>query len=133
MKHPMPRGSTKGLLEAVSVYSVQDVIGKGFSYYPPFWTDEKILGGRFAPSGSLPDDLSFPENDVNVLVSVELHKMEDLKKLIPLDNEYSGLSRDELFYKYFQGQPIIGVHVRATDKVTEQPVPSLRQIVRKTN
>jgi len=141
----VPNNVFENYFEPISEYSVEDVLGKGYTYFPSYWTDSTIVDGKFPPPCPLPYTLEFPGCDADVLVSSSLQRIEDLQMLIPSNHKLSGLSRDELWHHFYssnfhlkhdlrqridrfyeknmRGGNVIGLHIRKTDKKAEQVAP----------
>ncbi len=148
----VPNNVFENYFEPISEYSIEDVLGKGYAYFPSYWTDSTIVDGKFPKSDPLRYDLNFRSNKANVLVSFLMQRIEDLQSLIPPNSELSGLSRDELWHHFYSKNlrlkenvkeridkfydenmrdgHIIGVHVRKTDKKSEQVSPYTSRYLR---
>lgn len=130
----------------VSAYSIKDIIGKGYTYFPAIWNDANIVNDRAcSQSVRLPADLNFPGSDADVLVSSHLQRIEDLQNNIPASSVLSKFSKEEIWYTFytryirlkdeiqgkidrfwsndFDGMNVLGVHIRKTDKRLEQAAP----------
>jgi hypothetical protein len=140
-----PENVFEHYFEPVSDYSITEILGKGYRYFPSIWTDSTILNEQFPQSAPLPHKLLFPGSDADILVSYSKQRIEDLQRSIPLDHELSDLTIEELRYFFFgkfirlrqnlkqliekfydgnmRGRNVIGVHVRKTDKKSEQVSP----------
>ena len=130
----------------LSNYNIEDVIGKGYSYFPSHWRDSNLFDDTVSSSSiPLPCALSFPGNKADVLVSTSLQRIEDLMKIISLDNCLRALSKEQLWYHFYtkyiylkenirqiidefywdnmEGMNVLGLHIRKTDKKSEQAIP----------
>jgi len=140
----------------VSNYSIQDILRKNNTYFPSVWTDSNIFTDTVSSSHTaLPVALDSQGIDADVLVSSVFRRMEDLQTLIPQDNYLSTLSKEELWYHFYSkyislknninkkitsfyndhmlGENVLGLHIRKTDKSSEQPTPYDRKFIRAIN
>lgn len=126
----------------VSEYSVEDLLGKGFSIHPPFWNEEILL--REDPwkyTRYMRDVESSLKSTENILVSDTHNYVEDLLPWIgeghPLHGRNALAVYREAVDKYlrtrpdivaeieefsgrnFTAGPILGIHLRASDKIRE--------------
>jgi hypothetical protein len=140
----------------VSNYTVNDIVKQNYSYFPTEWSNDNIMSDSVASSTKpLPNTIDFPESDSDVLVSSSFRRMEDLQKIIPKENQLSRLTKEEIWHHYYRkyiflkeeikakindfyaqrlrGNNILGLHIRKTDKRSEQAIPHDSRFIKAVN
>jgi Alpha-(1,6)-fucosyltransferase N- and catalytic domains len=140
--------------EPVSKYSIEDIIGQEYTYFPSHWNDISIIKDYnpsfFQSAFSLPCLLIFPGSDADVLVSAFWQETSFIQQMIAESNSLNHLSSyAEIYYycfskyiklkkslmsqvdlfcdRHMNDCSLLGVHVRRTDKVDEIVLPNLNR------
>ncbi|MBU5611479.1 nodulation protein NodZ [Geomonas azotofigens] len=132
--------------EPVSPVTINDVISRRRSFYPPKWQRDNVRHenlAKFDGPWSRCSALWTLERNEEVVVSDFHYAVNDLAPWIPAGHPLHGLSTEELYRYLFErylkvrprilerveafyrehlaGAPVIGLHVRGGDKVGEDP------------
>jgi Alpha-(1,6)-fucosyltransferase N- and catalytic domains len=157
--HELENNAFEYYFQPISSYSLDDIVDKNYTYFPPHWNDFNIGHTHepsfFSPPFALPCTLTFSGSNADVLVSAYWQETGLIQQIIPEDNHLKRLSYGEIYNYYFKkyirlkehiigqigsfyakymcGYNMLGVHVRRTDKVDEIVLPNLSRYIKAIN